>query len=490
MILITPILIQFVVCEEDLSGSTLEVSPLEIYSQENSTITVEVKGSGGLVEGANVDLSAEGGQFNGGPEIYNGTSNTAGLVVVNWTAPVVLEVTNYTIRAIISFVNSTTVIREETILVHPLDFSQTTFEAEKATVNENEAVLLIVTTKGTGGVIPEATVSIIAPDGSFNSTASTTTSGVTDNSGKFQDFWIAPNVDAEQNRTLTATISHDGMPPDPLELDLELVVSPVEGQLILDIELSEGEQLIIGETQIIDITVIDQLTAETIEGAEVYFNAVDGIFTESGSDIYHGTTDSTGTMTVHWETTTLEPSYLGTNYPIDITAAKIGLKTNYTTLTFLVRPEVGELDVAIESEHNSISLGESVTITITIQIGGIPYQDALVSIVALDGVFESSGTTEVSGYTTADGEFSFTWETADMVMEGSNPVNYTFSITIDIFPYYLEQEYDYSIIVEPTTIGDGIGSSGAFYTQWWFYLIVGLIIIGGGSIIILITRNK
>lgn len=475
---------------EDLSGSTIEASPDTIYSLHNSTLTVTVQNSSNeKISGANVGLSVEAGEFPDGTPIHNGSSDSNGEMTVEWKAPVVSSDTYYNFTAIITMPNSTTVVRTTQVLVQPLDYSDSTIDANPPTVNELESTEVTVTVTGAGGPLEGATVHLDAPSGTFSSSNDSSSQGLSDTSGKYADNWTAPEVPNEMEFLIVATISYIDYIGDPLELELNITVNPVEGQLYLELDVSPSYELTVGETATIEVTLKENVTNNIVAGADVSFSALDGNFTESGSDLYIGTTDAEGKITVHWETEGLAPAIVGTIYPITIIAGKIGLQTNETTIHFLVQPELGELSITIESSKDELSLGESLTIDLTVEIDGVPEEGAYVEIIAQAGTFNGSDSDQLTGFTDASGSFTAIWQTADIVMD-SNPVNYTFTITIAVFPYPDETESLQITLIPPSTSANGGLAGGSILTSWWLYALLGGAIIIVGALIIVFRSKK
>jgi len=478
----------------DLSTSTIVANPDTVYSLENSTITVTVKGAGDVVvEDANVGIHVEGGLFTGGTNIHNETTDATGIVTVEWEAPLVDYDTYYNFTATIKKPSSTNTTITTQVLVKPVTFSGTTFEADPEEINEQEQTTIMVFVENSGTLIEDATVTLTGVGGTFGSTSTDTSSGLSDAVGYYADIWTAPDVVDITKYLIVCDITYDSTNWS-FTAELNVTVNPAEGQLVLDIDITPGENVAVGQTVTIDIIVYeDTITTQTnaISGVYVTFTAVDGNFTESGTDFFAGTTNSSGMISVHWETDDLTPAILGTDYDINIVASLIGTYTNYSTLTFNVKEYTGTLAISVESDEDSITLGESAEITITVLIDGSAVENAYVEIQAQSGEFTASEADLVSGYTNAVGMFNATWDTAEMVMVGSDPINYTFIITVDIFPSYLNQESSLTITVSPvpTTSSPG-GPGGPIYTQWWFYVAAGVAVIGVGVVIILITRKK
>ncbi len=475
---------------EDLSLSTINANPLTVYSLKNSTITVTAQGTGGLVEGASVGIHVEGGVFTGGTNIHNDTSDSSGEVVVDWKAPVVDATTQYNFTATIRTTDGNVTQIQTSVDVLALDISSTTLDVNPDEINETEQTQVTVIVDGAGGLIEGATVQIIGVGGVFDSSGDDNSTGLSDVNGVYSDFWTAPEVTDPTIYTFVATITYIGSIVNVVEEE-NVTVNSVEGQIILTIDVTPGYTLEVGQTATITVTATDNTTALPVEDVIIYFVAVDGDFTESGFYTYNETTSALGQVVVHWETDTLIPDILGTDYEIDITAAKIGLLTNYTILEFHVTEHVGILAVETDSAETAITLGDTVTISVLVTIDASPYEGALVEIVAQSGEFTQTGNDTYIGYTNSQGEITVTWDTTDMVMEGPDPINYTFSITVDIFPHYFDQESTYYITVNPTaTSPPGGGDPEApFYTQWWFFVLAGGAVVIIGAIIIF-ARKK
>ncbi|MBD3190498.1 MAG: hypothetical protein GF308_07630 [Candidatus Heimdallarchaeota archaeon] len=475
---------------EDLSGTTIEASPTTIYSLQNTTISVTVQNtSNDKIVGANVGVSAEAGEFPDGTPIHNGSSDSNGEMTVQWKAPVVNSDTYYNFTAIIKMPNSTTVVRDTQVLVLALDYSDSTINANPPTVNELESTEVTVTATGAGGPLEGATVHLDSPAGTFSSSNDSSSQGLSDAFGEYADNWTAPEVPNQMEFLIVATISYIDYIGDPLELELNVTVNPVEGQLYLELDISPGQELTVGDTATIEVTLKENITNTVVNDADVSFSAIQGNFSESDSDFYVGTTDAQGKVTVHWETDGLAPAIVGTIYSITIIAGKIGLQTNETTIDFLVQPALGELSITIESSKDELNVGESVTIDINVEIDGLPEEGAYVEIIAQAGTFNNSGSDQISGFTDASGSFTAVWETADIVM-GSNPVNYTFTITIAVFPYPDEVESLQITLIPISTSTNGGLTGDSILTSWWFYLLLGGAIIIIGAVIIVFRSKK
>jgi hypothetical protein len=471
----------------DFSTSTITASDPTVYSLQNATITVTVQGTGGQVEGASVGIFVEGGEFPDSTNIYNDTSDSNGEVIVDWKAPLVDYDLYYNFTATIKMAGSTNVTRTTQVLVQPLDFSGSTVEALPSEINENATTTILVTAQGAGGIIEGANVELTGIGGTFDSTMTDQSTGQTNSSGQYSDDWTAPAVTVSTNYTIVLAITYDGTNAT-FTTEINVTVVPVEGQLVLDLAVSPGYTLEVGQVATIDVTVKDQLTNTTIADAYVVFSAIDGLFTENGLDLYADYTDAQGKITAHWETATLDPGILGTDYVIDLTASKISYQTNDTSLTF--RVQEGELNVTITSDATAIDLGDSVAITVTVKLDNSPINNAHVTIIAQSGNFTGSSDMTIDGYTNDQGIFTATWDTSEMIMTGDTPIDYSFTVLVGIFPY-ADQEYSYQITVDPgTSTPDGGPATGEFYTQWWFYVAAGGGVIAIGTVIILASRKK
>jgi hypothetical protein len=478
-----------VVKAEDLSLSTINANPLTVHSLKNSTITVTAQGTGGLVEGASVGIHVEGGVFASGTNIHNDTSDSNGEVVVDWKAPVVDATTQYNFTATIRTTDGNVTQIQTSVDVLALDISSSSVGVNPDEINETEQTQITVIVDGAGGLIEGATVQIIGVGGVFDSSGDDNSTGLSDVNGVYSDFWTAPEVADPTIYTFVATVTYIGSIVNEVE-EKNVTVNPVEGQIILSFAVTPGYSLEVGQTATITVTATDNTTALPVEDVIIYFVAIDGNFTESGFDTYNENTSALGQVVAHWETDTLTPAILGTDYDIDITAAKIGLLTNYTTLEFHVTEHVGILAVETDSAETAITLGDTVDITVSITIDASAYEGALVEIVALSGEFTQTGNDTYIGYTDSQGEVTVTWDTTNMVMVGPDPVNYTFSITVDIFPHHLDQESSYEILVSPTaTSPPGGGPDEPFYLQWWFFVAAGGAIVVIGAIIIFARKR-
>lgn len=479
---------------DDLSESTIVANPETVFSLENSTIIVTVlNDTYQLIADADVGIHVEGGLFPGGTNIHNATTDATGVITVQWKAPLVDYNVDYNFTAIIKKANSVNQSISTKVTVKPVTFSGTTFEADPAEINEEETTTIKVIVENDGTRVEDATVTFTGVGGTFDSSGNDTSRGLSDAVGYYEDVWTAPTVADITKYLIVLDISYEST-NWTYTAELNVTVNPAEGQLILDIDITPGTNVAVGQVVTIDIMVFEDaitIPANAIEGVYVTFTAVDGNFTEGGLDYFAGTTNSSGMITVHWETESLTPAILGTDYDIDIVASLIGSYTNYTTLTFHVQEYSGVLSITTTSDENTITLGDSVEITITVTVDSLAVENAFIRIQAQSGVFNSTETDKVTGYTDATGVFTATWETAAMVMVGSDPVNYTFTITVDIFPNYLGQESTLTIQVNPTTTTtDPNGTQGPIYTQWWFYVAAGGVVIGIGVAVILFTRKR
>ncbi|MHA1501749.1 MAG: hypothetical protein ACTSSB_07855 [Candidatus Heimdallarchaeota archaeon] len=475
---------------DDLGDSTIVANPTSVHSLETSDITVTVNGTGGFVEGADVGIHVEGGTFEGGTNIYNGTSDVNGEVTVEWTSPLVDYEIYYNFTTIIKKASSNNQTLTCQVLVQPVDFTGTTLEADPEEINEFESSDLTVTVRQGTTLIEGANVSMIGVGGEFTSTGKENSTGLSDVAGVYTDSWTAPDVADQTDYVIVLTVTYDGTNWTHAD-EINITVNYVEGQIVLDVSVLPSYDLHVGQTATIEITAIDNSTSLAVENVYVDFIALDGNFTESGLDSHSGLTDSQGKITVHWETSDLTPGIMGLYYNINITASQIGLLTNYTTLTFHVTEDAGTFDLVVASSASDIDLGDVVEIYVTVTIDGIGEYNAIVEIVAQSGIFDESGTDEVTGYTNSSGVFVATWNTSEMTMVGSDPIDYTFDVTVDVFPYFLDQEDSIIITVDPGSIPTTTPSepTGPFYTQWWFFAAAagGIIVIG---LIVIFARKK
>lgn len=475
----------------DLSSSTILADPTTIHSLQYSTITVTANGTGGLVEGASVGIHVEGGLFPTDTNIYNFTSDVNGEVIVLWQAPLVDEVTDYNFTAIIKFPSSINVTVTEQVTVEPLDYSGTTFIADPSSINEQTSSEISVIVKDDDEILEGANVTLTGVGGIFTSSGKENSSGLSDTNGEYSDFWEAPELADKTNFTIALRIIYDGTIVDYTD-ELNVTVIPVEGQLKLNISVTPSYNLEVGDVATIEVTVIDDSTSLVVEGVNVTLVSIEGPFVESGLINISKLTGVDGKISVQWDTASLTPvSVSGQEYFIDITAFKLGLTNNYTQITFNVIDPSGELSVEITSNKTEINLGETITITVTVSIDSTLIVDAYIKIEVQSGIFEESGSDNVTGYTDVSGEFSAIWNTTNMVMIGGDPVNYTFTITVGIFPHFLDVQFEYTVTVTPTTTTPTTTTQGgAFYTQWWFYVAAagGIIVIG--VVVVIFTRKK
>jgi len=466
----------------DLSFSTIESSQPSVQSLNTIDITVTVQNQSQVIENADVGIYVEGGNFTAsGTNIYNGTSDVSGIVTVEWHAPLVDVSTPYNFTATIKKFGFTNTTKSLSVTVTPLDFSGSTFSADPDNVNEFEMTLVTVVAQGSGGPISNADVQITGVGGTFNSSKTDQATGKTDGTGTFSDYWIAPNVTDPTDYVLTLSITYSGTNASFTD-ELNVTVNPVEGQLLFNISVTPSYDVKVGQLVTIELTVFDNVTLSAVSNVLVSFNAWDGNFTENGLDFYEGLTDTNGKITVHWNTSSLVPNVVGgTDYPMEIRVRKIGLLTNITTINFHVEYYAGVFGMVVSSDETTIALGESVTIVVTVTVDGVGVEGAHVEIVAPSGKFTESDADTVTGFTDENGQFTATWDTTGMSMVGGDPVNYTVSITVDIFPNFLDQQESYIITVTPPDYTPpGGGGEQPFYTQWWFILAVagGVIVLG------------
>ncbi len=228
-------------------------------------------------------------------------------------------------------------------------------------------------------------------------------------------------MDDPTNYTIIGTITYAGSTEIEV-VEVNVTVNPVEGQITLEIVVTPGYDLTVGDVATIEVTAINSSSTLAEQDVLIEFYCDDGNFTESGLDTFEDVTDAQGKITAHWETDTLIPSiFTGRNYSITLTARKIGLLTNITVLDFKVSNPVSVLDVSITSDQTTITLGDTVNITVTVTLDSVAYQDALVEISAQSGIFSQSGNDTFSGYTDSQGKLVATWNTTEMVMIGPDP---------------------------------------------------------------------
>lgn len=432
----------------DLSVSSLTFTPSNVYEDHNVTVSVLAQGPYGVIEGATVDLTATDGVFvDSGVPSVNETTDENGQVTILWTAPfLTIGVTSLevNISATISFTGKTvSTFLSENITVYPIDFNSSSISFSDTTVNGGYSIDVTVNAIGDIGGVSNANVMLDALDGQF-SNGLTTIEGITDETGKFETEWTAPNVDADIIIDFTATLTYTNV-PQLKEVTGSVTVISVVHNITISLN-ANSTSVTVGQFVSINLEIVDEV-GQPINNANATFTATEGKFVSTDDISVTVSTDENGLATVTWDTSSLAPPVGGLDYIIEVTVIKEYYNTNSSTISIHVNPEAVQLVTQSIPSPNSIKQGENVTIAVLVTDGSNPIEGATVQIVAQDGVFDSSGSAVALKNTNSSGYAVFIWITKDMVVTTAK--NYTFTVTAS-FPGYTDAETEtVTIEVQP-----------------------------------------
>jgi hypothetical protein len=477
----------FVKADDLLHLSTIQILPSPVYSLSNCTVTITAQGDQGLVEGASVGIHVEGGEFPDSTNIHNDTTPANGVVTVQWRAPRVDHNTQYNFTATLIKDTNKTVL-QASVMVQPVTFVGSTFEADPPAINENEATTITVTALNNGEFIEGANIQITGVGGTFTDSGSDVTTGVSDSNGEFSDIWNAPSVADVTEYVIALEITYD-LTNWSYTDELNVTVNPVEGALFYELSVTPGYDLGVGQIATIEVTVRNSTDDSLVENAMVTFIAIEGNFTENNMLEYSVLTDSNGIATAHWNTSVLTPQIGGTDYYVFINITMIGLISNDTTLMFHVTEYVGTLTVDVTSTTTTLTHGESVEVIILVLIDSTPVENAQVELRTQTGNFTGVQADTITGFTNETGHFTAVWDTQYMIM-GGDTINNTLTITVKVFPTYIDGVISYYYItVDPIPTTTDPNGDTPFYLEWWFIVAVGggIVIIGA---IIIFARKR
>ncbi len=468
----------------DFSTSALDIQDDPVYELHNSRITVVVRSDifPNNIVGATVDLSCDEGVFEDtDTATTSGITDSEGEVNVVWFAntsiiysPLIVNIT-----ADISYTGKT-VTRNltETITVNPLDADSSTLELSDYDVGGSYPVTVTLRAIGDYGPVSNADIFLDALDGDFENGLSNTT-GVTDQDGYFIQEWIAPDVVADVNITITAEIRFQGASTPILNiLNKTILVQSFMHNFTLISLVADPTSGTVGDTIDISITVLNEISL-IVPYANATFVAPGGEFVGSGTDTITVQTDVAGMALVTWDTSSLITPIGGLSYQLDVTLIKEFYNTNTSEVNVFIDPVILKLETSSTPVPATIVQGANVTITVHVTAASQNIEGATVQIVGLSGKFASSNDVFASLNTDSSGLVVFTWITTDMTV--TTTADYSFDIVATLPGYETSDVEQMSIEVGPFEIESTTPTGGGLSQNQMLGILLGAV---GGLIVI------
>ncbi|MHA1197437.1 MAG: hypothetical protein ACTSSM_15240 [Promethearchaeota archaeon] len=271
----------------DVSGSTIEASPSDIYEYQITSIIVTSKNSVGTVlGGVTVTISALDGFFvdNNMDNIIL-TTNDNGVASADWKAPEAksaLEEKNVTITAVFTS-GSNIYTTELNVTVHPLSFDTSTITISPDPVYESQNSTIEITAKGTYGTIAEANVYLHCDDGVFPDSNTNEIDVQTGSDGKVQVIWNA------ELTTLVSKLNYVNFTVKITYTD-STATKDLTGTIhVNELDLSSSTMTAsstdVGGGTHVSIVVTAEGALGVISNARVELDALDGKFSNNEQDI-------------------------------------------------------------------------------------------------------------------------------------------------------------------------------------------------------------
>ncbi len=463
--------------------SDLTVSPDPVYEMQNATVRVKAEGQHGTISGALVHLECDDGYFPSGTikgsftDIVTG-DNGVGTAVWKADLSTLLDSLNYVnITANITFSGRTLIYNlSATISVKKMDFNDSTLTASETKVNGGYHVSIVVTTKGSSGIISGATVGLDALDGSFPN-GHTQLIGTSNDSGIFETTWTAPDVSSSIDIIISANISFEKTLAFKGDLNVTITVDPVTHNFTINMKVN-ATSVSVGDLVAINATITNEI-GDPVEGALATFVSTEGNFTASGKNTYSINSSVTGYISAVWNTTGLTPTVNGELYPITINLVKEYYNNAEQSINITVNPIILQLVTHTTVDKSTIKQGENVTFSVFVSANGHAVEGATVTIVALSGVFASSGEQTATVNTNSTGYATFTWITKDMTVTKAK--NYTFTVSAGMPGYDQSETETITITVNPLSTNPSSNNSLPTTQQTGLPTSTKLIILGGAA---------
>jgi len=443
----------------ELDLSTISITPDPVYEMQNATVEVVAEGQYGVIKGADVHFECDDGIF---PEYGTSTvdlqTDSQGKAIIIWQADLVNLLSNLVYVNITANITYTERIVNfnltDTVNVNEVDFDNSVMSVSATSIGGGYPVTITVTAEGSLGKISGASISLDALDGQFPN-GETTIEGLSDSNGEYETTWTAPDVSSDIDIIITATLTLEKTIAMK-QIEKTITVTPIIHNFT-NIEISANNtEVNVGQKVELTINVLNEI-GDPVTNASATITAVEGVFVSSGTETVKTNTSDLGTITVVWDTSSLNPPITGQYYPITVSLVKEYYDTNSTSINIKVNLVIVQLETQTVPAKTSITQGENLTFTVLVTANGHPVENATVTITALSGVFASSGNQIASANTNSSGYVTFIWVTADMVV--STAKNYTFTITAGLPGYDSSDTETVIITVNPVSSNGGTDST-------------------------------
>ncbi len=281
----------------DLSLSQL-ILPNEVTSGENATIIVQTDGSLGAVPGADVVLTSlsPGAPFN-----QQKTTNSSGVAVFLWHAPLVASSVEVTFQASISK-SGVLFLLNETLTLNPILYD-ISISVNSSTVDVNQTVQIEVTISHKSQTIKGATVNLSTTQGGyFAENFQASIKLTTDAEGKAVAHWVADLVPVTVSGSNVAILvetygNETGVATTTLPIHVNPI--PISFDILVD---TDKTSLNPGDEVTVTITVLNSTNAPYAD-ALVNLNSLIGSFKSTNSTSATLLTDADGKATFVWVAT-------------------------------------------------------------------------------------------------------------------------------------------------------------------------------------------
>ncbi len=490
--------VPFSSADEYLINSYITASPTTVIETQQSLLTVYViDENDSVIDEAFIELNCIEGTFlTNSSTTATGFSNSSGIFQEYWTAPSLdvstEKLSDVNITADISYqVEGEPSPRTLTVFVL-LEVVHFSLELEvitnTTTIHPGDYVNLGITVTRNSVPVEEAEIISISID--EGDLIPKDPSLLTDSDGIFNYTWIVP-TDILMTTTYTLFI----------EANKGFSFGNTTKELVIEVILKNFTATITSSTTSItqgdDLTVTVLVEDEGIpfEGATIQFGTTEGFFVSSGTDTVSGSSNSTGQMTVALNTSDMNIFYGGTD--VNITAyiedpdSLFNPKEVYTIVH--VEPLTGTLSFNASLSEETITIGDTVELTVLAEIDATAVENASVQVIATGGTFTLTNTTSISGKTVSNGQVTFVWSSSSMTkIDITQQIQFSISVTLQGYETPDSQVVTLNVLPETDDPLTNTNPEEGIPTNWIIGgSIIGVVVLGAiGAVIVIQIKAK
>jgi len=396
-----------------VSGETVEFSTRVLNTYDIPSEAIQVTYS---------DTSLEGTYESD----FFGMTDGEGFFNTTWTAPELdlqQPEVNITLTALVEAndqINATLTKNITIQLTAAESLTITVLTAPEAVTSEAQTTLVLLvmaeSTPATGGE-----VYISVNDGFFNNSNTDITLTI-NATGHVIVNWTAPAVEA-MNLTCDFNVEATYALIEGSTL-FTITTTPILGNF--SVAWDHPDSIMQNVTMTVTLTVKNAADDTAVENVQVSLLLESGNWTETGTPLFNGQTDSNGEIQVTFNGSNIQMSLERRDVAINTTLYKDGFNEFSSGSSFELLKQPDSFTFAAEADSQIITAGDSVILTLTALMNGEPHINATFDLTANAGTFPN-GEETYSAKTNENGELEMMWSSADLTAI-TDPVEITIVI--------------------------------------------------------------